>query len=108
MRDKSARRLEAVVGNSDRHATTLGELVEWWQDLACQEINSRAVLLPVLPRWGRTHLLNEFAAVIENDEAVSILVRVPGAALPDELGLQALELRKLFSEARVRHPSGTP
>jgi tetratricopeptide (TPR) repeat protein len=92
-----------MVGAFDRHAATLDELTEWWQDLSGQEINSRAVLLPVPPRWGRTHLLNEFAAFVENDEAVSIVVRVPGAALPDGLGLQALELRKLFSEARVKH-----
>lgn len=92
-----------MVRVSDVHAATLDELVEWWQDLAQQEINSRAVLLPVPPGWGRTHLLNEFAAFVENDEAVSIVVRVPGAELPDGLGLQALKLRKLFSEARVEH-----
>ena len=85
------------------HATALDELVEWWQDLSRQEINSRAVLLPVPPRWGRTHLLNQFTSVVEDDEAVSIVIRVPGASLPDGLGLQALELRRLFSEARVQH-----
>ncbi len=92
-----------MVGVSDVHAATLDELVEWWQDLARQEINSRAVLLPVPPRWGRTHLLNEFAAFVEDDQPVSIVVRVPGTSLPDGLGLQALKLRKLFSEARVQH-----
>jgi hypothetical protein len=92
-----------MVGDSDRHATALNELVEWWQDLSRQEINSRAVLLPVPPRWGRTHLLNEFAAIVEDDETISIVVRIPGAALPDGLGLQALELRKLFSDAHVEH-----
>jgi hypothetical protein len=89
--------------DSDRHAVTLGELVEWWQDLTQQAINSRAVLLPVPSRWGRTHLLDEFAAVVDDDEAVSIVVRVPGASLPDGLGLQALALQDLFSEARVEH-----
>jgi tetratricopeptide (TPR) repeat protein len=92
-----------MAGVSAAHAAALDELVEWWQDLSLQEINSRAVLLPVPPRWGRTHLLNEFAALVENDEALSIVVRVPGAALPDGLGLQALELRKLFNEAEVKH-----
>jgi tetratricopeptide (TPR) repeat protein len=92
-----------VVGNSVRHTAALDELVEWWQDLARHEINSRAVLLPVPSRWGRTHLLNEFAAFVEDDEAVSIVVRVPGALLPDGLGLQAQELGKLFTEARVEH-----
>ena len=92
-----------MVGGSERHAAVLDELVEWWQDLARREINSRAVLLPVPPQWGRTHLLNKFAIFVEDDRAVSIVVRVPGGALPDGLGLQALELRKLFSEARVEH-----
>ena len=70
-----------MVGISDRHAAVLDELVEWWQDLSRQEINSRAVLLPVPPGLGPDHLLNEFAAVVEDDEAISIVVRVPGAAL---------------------------
>jgi Tetratricopeptide repeat len=91
-----------MVGGSDWHATALGELAERWQDLARQDITSTAVLLPAPPRWGRTHLLNEFAALVEDDEAVSIVVRVPGAGLPDGLGLQALALRNLFREARVR------
>jgi hypothetical protein len=92
-----------MAGDSNRHAAALDELVGWWQNLSRQEISSRAVLLPVPPRWGRTYLLDQFAAVVEDDEAVSIVVRVPGAALPGGLGLQALELRELFSEARVRH-----
>jgi hypothetical protein len=92
-----------MVGDSARHAAALEELVEWWQDLTSQKINSRAVLLAVPPEWGRTHLLNELATVIKNDEAVSIVIRVPGAALPDGLGLQALKIRELFSEASVKH-----
>jgi hypothetical protein len=78
-------------------------LVEWWQDLSGQEINSQAVLLPVPPLWGRTNLMNQLAAVVEEDEAVSIVVSVPGASLPDGLGLQAETLRDLFREARVEH-----
>src|SRR6185437_3629074 len=92
-----------MAGHSGRHTTVLDELVEIWHELSGREINSHAVLLPVPPRWGRTHLLNQFAAVIEEDEALSIVVHIPGAALPEGLGLQALELRKLFSEARVKH-----
>ena len=92
-----------MVGVSGRHTAVLDELAEWWQALSRQEINSQAVLLPVPSQWGRTYLLDQFAAVIEEDEALSIVVHVPGAALPDGLGLQALELRKLFSEARVKH-----
>jgi hypothetical protein len=92
-----------MVGSSDRHAEALDELVEWWQDLAQQATYSSAVLLPVPSRWGRTHLLNELAAIVEDDEVVSIVVRVPGTALPNGLGLQALKLRELFSDARVKH-----
>src|SRR5260370_14316364 len=91
----------ATMKNSDQHAAVLGELVEWWEDLSRQGINSTAVLLPVPPGWGRTCLLKQFATVVEDDEAVSIVVRVPGREVPDGVGLQALELRKLFSEARV-------
>ena len=92
-----------MVGVSRRHAAVLGELVEWWQDLSRQEINSQAVLLPVPPQWGRTHLLNQFAAVVEEDEALSIVVPVRGASLPDGLGLQAETLRELFRDAHVEH-----
>jgi hypothetical protein len=92
-----------MVGTADRHRAALDELVGWWQNLSRRKISSRTVLVPVPPRWGRTHLLHEFAARVEDDQPVSIVVRVPGAALPDGLGLQALELRKLFKEARVEH-----
>jgi Tetratricopeptide repeat len=92
-----------MVGGFDRHASALEELVEWWQDLSGHEINSRAVLLPVPPQWGRTCLLDQFAAIVEDDEALSIVVRVPGKSLPEGLGVQAQELRDLFSEARVEH-----
>ena len=92
-----------MVGDSRRHAAALGELVGWWQDLARQEINSRAVLLAVPPRWGRTFLLNQFAASVEDDAALSIVIRVPGKSLPDGLGAQAQKLRDLFRETRVDH-----
>lgn len=89
-----------MVGTTRQHAAVLDELVEWWQDLSHEEINSQAVLLPVPPKWGRTDLLNQFAAAVEKDEASGIVVRVPGASLPDGLGLQAEALRGLFSDAR--------
>ena len=95
-----------MVGMSNRQAAVLAKLVEWWQDLADRKINSCAILVPVPPQWGRTHLLNQFAAVVEDDEAVSIVVRVPGATLPDGLGLQALTLRELFSEASGKGGAG--
>ena len=92
-----------MAGISDRHSAVLDELVGWWQNLSRRKISSRAILVPVPPRWGRTHLINKFATFVEDDDPVSIVVRVRGAALPDGLGLQALELRKLFTEARVEH-----
>jgi Tetratricopeptide repeat len=103
-RDDGKRKgLHVRIGVPDWHAAALDELAEWWQDLSRQEINSRAVLLPVPPRWGRTHLLNQFAAVVEEDEALSIVVPVRGASLPDGLGVQALALRELFGDVRVEH-----
>jgi hypothetical protein len=90
-----------MVEDSDRHETVLDELVEWWEDLSRRKVNSRAVLLPVPSKWGRTHLLDRFAAAVEADDAVCIVVRVDGARLPDGLGEQASELRDLFSDARI-------
>ena len=89
------------MGVSGRHAAVLDELVEWWRYLSRQEINSQAVLLPVPPQWGRTRLLNQFAATVDGDETISLMVRVHGASLPDGLGLQALALRERFSKALV-------
>ena len=92
-----------MVGTSGRHAAVLHELVAWWQDLSGQEINSQAVLLPVPARWGRTHVLDQFATVVKADKAINIVVPVPGESLPDGLGLQAETLRGLFREAYVEH-----
>jgi len=92
-----------MVGVSDRHAEVLNELVEWWQDLSRQQINSRAVLLPVPRGWGRTHLLDQLGAVVKDDDALSIVVPVHGASLPDGLGVQAMALRSLFRSASVEH-----
>jgi hypothetical protein len=92
-----------MAGASQRHVVVLNELVEWWEDLSQQEIHSQAVLLPVPPRWGRTYLLDQFAAIVKKDEALGIVIRVPGRTLPDGLGLQALELQRLFAEAHVEH-----
>jgi len=81
----------------------LAELVEWWEDLSRQDIKSQAVLLPMPPRWGRTHVLGQFAAVVEEDQALSIVVPIRGESLPDGLGLQALALQDVFSDAHVKH-----
>ena len=89
-----------MVGDSKQHASALDELIEWWQDLTQHQINSRAVLLPVPPRWGRTHLLNEFAAFVEADDAPCVVVLVEGKSLGEGLGMQTVKLNELFSKAR--------
>ena len=90
-----------MVGVSVRHAAVLDKLVKCWQSLSRQEVNSRAVLLPVPPGWGRTCLLKQFAAAVKADDVPSIVVPVNGKHLPQGLGVQALKLKELFSEARV-------
>src|SRR5271169_5397024 len=90
-----------MVGVSVRHAAVLGKLVKCWQSLSRQEVNSRAVLLAVPPGWGRTCLLKQFAAAVKADDVPSIVVRVKGKQLPQGLGVQAQELKELFSEARA-------
>ena len=87
------------MGVSRKHVAVLNELVEWWRDLSGQQINSQAVLLPVPPHWGQAQLLDQFAAKVEEDDALSVVVFVRGASLPDGLGLQALALRELFKDA---------
>ncbi len=90
-------------GRSQRHTMVLEELIAWWQELTRQAIGSQAVLLAVPPQWGRTTLLDQFVTVVEEDEAVSIVVVVRGASLPDGLGLQAQKLPDLFRAAHVNH-----
>jgi hypothetical protein len=86
-------------GQSEGHAAVLDEFVEWWQGLSQRMTGSQAVLLAVPSRWGRTTLVEQFAAIIEEDEAVSIVVAIGGASMPDGLGLQAQALRDLFRGA---------
>lgn len=89
------------MGGSYRHAAVLNELVEWWQDLP--RTKSRVVLLPVPPGWGRTHLLDQLAKIVIDDESLSSVIPVHGV-ISDELGIQAEELRKQLSRARVSRP----
>ncbi|MGO8887446.1 MAG: hypothetical protein ACLPUO_02395 [Streptosporangiaceae bacterium] len=86
-----------------RHEAAAGELTAWWEDLWQRHIGSRAVLLAVPEGWGRTTVLDRFAAVICQEEApVPLVVRVSGRSLPDGLGVQALVLRDCLMEAGVR------
>ena len=89
-------------GLSQQQEAVLDELTEWWEDLSRRGIGSRAVLVPVPSRWGRTTLLGEFTAVVERDACVSLVVKIDGASQPDGLGLQAQALRSRFVEAGLR------
>jgi tetratricopeptide (TPR) repeat protein len=85
-----------------RHQVVLDELVEWWEDLSRSGIGSRTVLVLVPPRWGRTTLLKQLAAIIHKDDALSVVVSIPGGSLPDGVGLQAQRLRDLLLKAELR------
>jgi hypothetical protein len=64
---------------SERHLAVLGELAEWWEDLWQRGIGSHVVLVPVPPGWGRSALLSEFKAVVEDDDGpVRVVVFLDG------------------------------
>jgi tetratricopeptide (TPR) repeat protein len=87
-----------------RQAAVAEELTEWWEDLWQRDTGSRVVLAEVPPGWGRTTVLDHFAAVVSRDDApVSLLVRINGKDLPEEAGMQALALRRCLAEAGGRH-----
>jgi hypothetical protein len=69
-----------MVGVSVQHAAVLDKLVECRQDLSRRGINSRAIVLAVPPGGGQIDLLDQFVAVIEDAEAISVVVRVPRGA----------------------------
>jgi Tetratricopeptide repeat len=89
-----------VVGESRRHALVLEELAECWEDLRVRQTGSRAVLVQVPPGWGRTFLLDRFAAFTQSEEGpIALQVRIQGKSLPAGLGVQAQLLRDLLMEA---------
>ena len=70
-----------------------------WQ----RRIGSRVVLVSVPSGWGRTTLLEQFAAVTEQDDApVTLLVSISSKLLPDGAGVQAQVIRDLLMEAGLR------
>lgn len=90
-----------------RHPALAGELAEWWEDLCQRGIGSRVVLVAVPSRWGRTTVLDSFAADIAGpgDGPVTLTARINGKLMPDEIGLQAAVLRECLASIGVRHRS---
>ena len=79
---------------SGRHLAVLGELTEWWQDLWQRGIGSQVVLVCVPPGWGRSAVLEEFGAVVEDvDGPVTLVARVDGN-FPPGRAVQADALRE--------------
>ena len=66
---------------SSRHLAVLGELTEWWEDLWQRGIGSHVVLVPV-PRGGDAlAVLEEFKAVVEDDDGpVRVVVFLDGGS----------------------------
>jgi Tetratricopeptide repeat len=97
---------------SERHLAVLGELTEWWEDLGQRGLGSHVVLVPVPPGWGRSTVLGEFRAVVE-EGPVTLVVPVNGNLEPGR-AVQAEGLRKnltdagLGSRAAARLGLGTP
>ncbi len=86
-----------MVSESQQQALVLGELAECWEDLRIRQTGSRAVLVRVPHRWGRTFLLDRLAAFTQRDEGpVTLQVRIAGKSLPGGLGVQAQVLRDLL------------
>src|SRR6516165_3874162 len=93
-------------GGLGRHAELMGELVEWWEDLWQRGMTSRVVLVAVPPGWGRTAVLDRFAEAADAHEApVTLVARINGRELPDEVGAQAAVLRDCLAASATRHRS---
>jgi tetratricopeptide (TPR) repeat protein len=85
-----------------RHLAVLEELAEWWEDLWQRGIGSQVVFVPVPPGWGRSAVLEEFRAVVEDvSSPVSFVVRI-GGSLPPGRAVQADVLREDLAGAGRR------
>jgi tetratricopeptide (TPR) repeat protein len=92
---------------SSRHAELAAELTEWWEDLWQVPTGSRVVLVPVPAGWGRSTILDRFAADIaaRDDGPVVPPIRVDGQNLGSQtIGVQAEKLRECLAPAGRRHP----
>jgi len=85
-----------------QHLAVLAELTEWWEDLGQRAIGSQAVLVAVPPGWGRSAVLGEFRAVVEDiDSPITLVVAIDGS-LPPGLAVQADALREDLAAAGQR------
>ena len=76
------------------------ELAEWLEDVREGGIGSRVVLVAVPAGWGRSAVLQQFAAVAGADKGpVTLVARVAGD-LPPGRAVQAEALRKALAVAR--------
>jgi tetratricopeptide (TPR) repeat protein len=70
------------------------ELTEWRENLGQGGIGSQVVLVAVPPGWGRSTVLDEFAAVVGGDKGpATLVVRITGG-LPPGRAVQAEALRR--------------
>ena len=76
----AARTLDGMSLRSERHLAVLGELAEWWEDVWQRGIGSHVVLVPVPSGWGRSTVLREFKAAVDEDDdgPVRIVVFLDG------------------------------
>lgn len=87
-----------MVEAAGRQAKLEAELAEWWEDLWQAHIGSQVVLVAVPAGWGRSTVLDRFAAGIDarDDAPVTFTVRIESQAL------QALEATGLRAQALAR------
>src|SRR5690242_19392909 len=92
-------------GGSGRHAELAAELDEWWENLWQAHTGSQVVLVTMPPGWGRSTVLDRFAARLASrgEAPVTLTVRIDGQKLPGEPALQAQVLRACLAEAARRH-----
>ena len=96
-RGDSVRRLWVVAVSGSGHQAVVGELAEWWEDVRDRGIGTRLVLLAVPRGWGRSHVLNEFGAWVEDCDDPLVFSVVPGC--PVGRAVQAEQLRAALTVA---------
>ena len=86
-----------------RHGALGEELAEWLEDVTAGGIGSRVVLVAVPAGWGRSPVLQKFAALASADEGPVTLVAPISGDLPPGRAVQAPALREDL-EAAAREP----
>jgi hypothetical protein len=86
----------------ERHRVVLEELTEWWEDLCQRGIGSQVVFVPVPFGWGRSTVLEEFRAVVEDvNGPITVVVTIDGD-LPPGRAVQADALWEALAAAGRR------